>query len=1054
MGGILSARVTPLRTLDDGPHVLVRRPVIASSPSMRTLSAAGALLAAAVLATASLPADAERAKLHVGSEVREQLAAGGRVRVLVSREETGAGSAALPAGFEVVRTLSNGRILSGWLSVSGLAALEADGKTGAVVLHRVVRPAGQVGTAQIGADRLLAAGVTGAGRTIAIVDTGIDLFHPDFGASASGGSRIVGGWNFADGNADVYDCDGHGTSVAGVAAGAQGIAPQASIVALKVFGARDGCQGALSSDVLAAVDWALERREELGIEVLNLSLADDRVRSGFCDSEDPVSARLFARARSEGLAVVAASGNSGQIASLSWPACHSDVVSVGMVYSAGQGPNSWGGAAECSDPVTGPDVVPCISNGGPALSILAPGVRWVTPTAGGGRRTTFSGTSAASPAAAASLLLSRQFVPFSDPVVSADFLRLTGVPVTSSRTGTTTPRVDAGAAFVSASPFTGPCERVPASGTDPAALVCHATITALVGRVSSLSVALSLERPRLAGLTALLTGPDGTTVRLLNRPDLAGTVFREVIGRTVESDEPLSLFAGRPAAGTWSLRLEDGDDPAQSRLTSWALVIEPEAPRAITPSEPPARLLPTITRHAGLFGSFFTTDIVLFNPDERAAADVTLSFLPSGQSEDIASTVTLSLPPLTTRALDDVVGNAFRTTGFGPVHVAAPQNVVVASRTGTTTAGGGSYGLLVPDVGPEGAFGRLDPSAWLAPVFRPGSSRVNVGFVEVNGAPASVELLVRDGAGSVKGRVSVDLLPFESQQVNDVHRSAGVTATAGDLFEIRVLSGSGRVVTWATAIDNGSNDGFLETASRLRRDAYLPAAARSPGRFGSFFRTDLKLANPWPSPVNVRISYYPSKGDGPFQLILSLGAWETRLFEDVLSSLLGLPEDSAGALRLTVLGNAPGIVASSRTYAEEGSKTYGLAIGVLENAEAVAGERIALTFLSSSAGTRTNLGFLETFGIATRVRVTLLDVAGERLAVRELLLERYEAVQWNDVFAEMGAPPRENASALVEVLDGGAVIAHAIRVDNRTNDASLLPGRVLRPSPQVPVAAR
>ena len=104
--------------------------------------------------------------------------------------------------------------------------------------------------------------------------------------------------------------------------------------------------------------------------------------------------------------------------------------------------------------------------------------------------------------------------------------------------------------------------------------------------------------------------------------------------------------------------------------------------------------------------------------------------------------------------------------------------------------------------------------------------------------------------------------------------------------------------------------------------------------------------------LNVRVSYYPSKGDGPLQLILSLGAWETRLFEDALSSILGLPEDSAGALRLTVLGNSPGIVASSRTYAEEGSKSYGLAIGVLENAEAVAGERSALTFLSSAASTR------------------------------------------------------------------------------------------------------
>ncbi len=1021
---------------------------------MSTFGAAGALLAAAVLTPAFLPAYAAPAKLHVGSGVREELATGGRVRVLVARQETEAGSSALPSGFEVVRSLSNGRVLSGWLNSTGLAGLERDEKTVDVVLDRVVHPAGQVGVAQIGADRLLAAGVTGAGRAIAIVDTGIDLFHPDFGANASGGSRIVGGWNFADGNADVYDCDGHGTSVAGVAAGAQGIAPQASIVALKVFSARDGCLGALASDVLAAVDWAIERREELGIDVLNLSLADDRVRAGFCDSEDPVSARLFARARAEGLAVVAASGNSGQIASLSWPACHSDVVRVGMVYSAGQGPHSWDGAAECSDPVTGPDVIPCISNGGPALSILAPGVRWAAPTAGGGRRTTFSGTSAAAPAAAASILLSRQVASCPDPVLSADFLRLTGVPVTNSRSGTTTPRVDVGAAFVSASPFTGPCEHVAASGTNRAATSCRTTISALVGRVSSLSVALSLERPQLAGLTAQLTGPDGTTVRLLDGPVLVGTVFREVIGRTVESDEPLSLFAGRPATGTWTLRIEEGDDPSESRLTSWALVIEPEAPLATTPSKPLTRLLPTVTRNAGLFGSFFTTDIVLFNPDERASANVTLSFLPSGRSSNIAATVNLSLPPLSTRVLDDVVGNAFRTTGFGPVHVTAPRDVVVASRTETTKAGGGSYGLLVPDVDPEGAVGGLDPPVWLAPVFRPGSSRVNVGLVEITGSPASVELLVRDGSGSVKGRLAVDLLPFESLQINDVHQSAAVAPTDGDLFEVRVLTGSGRVVAWATAIDNGSNDGLLVTASRLRRDAYLPAAARSPGRFGSFFRTDLKIANPWPSPVNVRVSYYPSKGAGPFDLILSLGAWETRLFADVLASLLGLPEDSAGALRLTVLGDASGIVASSRTYAEEGAKSYGLAIGILENAEAVAGGKIALTFLSSTARTRTNLGFLETFGIATRVRVTLLDVAGERLAVRELLLDRHEAVQWNDVFAEMGAPFRENASALVDVLEGGAVIAHAIRVDNRTNDASFLPGKVLSPTLPRPLAAR
>ena len=259
-----------------------------------------------------------------------------------------------------------------------------------------------------------------------------------------------------------------------------------------------------------------------------------------------------------------------------------------------------------------------------------------------------------------------------------------------------------------------------------------------------------------------------------------------------------------------------------------------------------------------------------------------------------------------------------------------------------------------------------------------------------------------------------------------------------------MLSGEGRVVTWATAVDNGSNDGLLVVASKQRRDAFVPTTAHSPGLFGSFFRTDLKLSNPWRSPINVRVSFFPSKGSAPSKVVLSLGAWETRVFEDVLESLLGIEEDSAGALRLQVVGSAPGIVASSRTYTEAPGKTYGLAIGTFEDATAFVRDRIALTFLSSSAETRTNLGLLETIGVATAVTVTLYDVRGNALATRDVTLDPFQAVQWNDVFGEMGVPPEENASAIVEVVEGGGVIAHAIRVDNRTNDASFLPGQVLR----------
>jgi hypothetical protein len=1013
---------------------------------MRVSGAVGALLAVAALAPTSRPAAAGPAGAFVGEGVRQRLATDGRLRVLVARDPSAPGA----PGLEVARALSGGRVLVGWLTPDGLEALRRDGATRAVVADRVVRPAGQVGTAHVGADQLLAAGLNGTGRAIAIVDTGVDPYHPDLGASASGSGRVVGGWNFADGNADAYDCDGHGTAVAGVAAGEQGIAPGATVVPLKVFGARDGCAGALASDVLAAVEWALERREELRIDVLNLSLSDDRARPGFCDAEDPVAAEVFARARSAGLAVVAASGNSGHPDALAWPACHSDVVSVGMVYSAAQGPTSWAGAADCTDAATGPDVVPCASNGSRGLSLLAPGVRWVVPTAGGGRKTTFSGTSAAAPAAAASLLLARQFSEARDPQLSADFLRLTGVPVSDPRTSSSTPRVDAGAALVSTSPFTGPCERAAGSST----VVCRAETSALAGRISSLAVALTLERPRREGLVATLSAPDGTTVRLLNGSPWPGPVFREVVGRTVASDEPLSLFSGRDAAGTWTLRLEDEREVAETRVVSWALAIEPEAPRPSVRPGAPSRLVPTVVRSAGLHGAFFETDLVLFNPDETARADVKLSFLPSGRSLEGAVDVRISLPPLATRVLSDVVGNAFRTSGFGPAHVEATGALLVTSRTESRSAGGGAYGLLVPDVGSDASVGSGSSPAWLAPAFRPGKTRVNVGFVEVAGQPADVELLVRDDRGAVKGRLSLSLGPFESYQVTDVHRAAAVSATAGDLFEVRVASGAGRVVSWATAVDNGSNDGLLVTASGLRRDSYLPASAHAPGRFGAYFRTDLKLSNPWSSPVNVRISFFPSKGPGPLQLVLSLGAWETRLFEDVLSSLFGASEDAAGALRLTVLGASPGIVVSSRTWAEDLDRSYGFAVGVLENAEAVAGEQIALTFLSSTDAVRTNVGFLETFGIRTALRFTLLGSDGARLASRDLVLDPYQAVQWNDVFSEVGAPPRADASAIVEVLDGGAVIAHVIRIDNRTNDASFVTGQVLRRSPAAPGSSR
>jgi len=169
---------------------------------------------------------------------------------------------------------------------------------------------------------------------------------------------------------------------------------------------------------------------------------------------------------------------------------------------------------------------------------------------------------------------------------------------------------------------------------------------------------------------------------------------------------------------------------------------------------------------------------------------------------------------------------------------------------------------------------------------------------------------------------------------------------------------------------------------------------------------------------------------------VTLAGGETRFLEDALGQLFAPSSDTAGSLRLTALDGAA-LFASSRTYTREGTRSYGVAIDPVSGASnAGPGRRLALTFLSGSSGERTNVGFVETGGVVTHLRVSLVSASGTVVSVRAITLSPNEAVQWNDVFAEMQTPPLEQASMLIDVVDGGSATAWATLVDNRTNDGS------------------
>jgi hypothetical protein len=974
----------------------------------------------------SLPAAATAAALllarpgapHVAPAVREALRTRGEARVLVALAPgASAGGEArarlAAAGLSEARPLTSAAVVAGRIEARALPRLLEEPAVRAVSLDGVVHPAGQAGPAQIGADVLAFRGLDGSGRSVAVVDSGVDALHPDLGGAPFPNAKVVGGWNVAGDDGDVSDCSGHGTAVAGVAAGRDGVAPGAGVVALKVFSG--ACTSASFSDVLAAVDWAVANRERFHIDVLNLSLADDSAHSGFCDREDPASALAFSAARAAGIAVVAAAGNAGKADALAWPACFSDVAAVGMVYSASIGRGSWGGEAACEDPATAADVVPCASNAGSALAMLAPGVRWATDTPGGGRTTSFSGTSAAAPAAAGALLLARQARALQDPLAAVELLRATGAPVLDDKSGRTTPRVDVAASLDASDPVTGPCV-----ATDSGVL-CEAQTGSLAAKVAGVVVAVSLERLDAESVRVSLVAPDGWTVLLSEAAGAPLDVERAVYGRTADAKEPLSTLAGRDAAGRWALSVE-----GNARIVSWAIEVEVSSPRAAEPRAP-ALVLPVAVRSAGRFGAFFTSDVRLVNSDTANAHDATLRF---GSPE---RAVTVRIPPSGTRALDDVLGNAFRTSGAAPLRIDAPASVAAFARTRSSAPRGGAWVLPMPVPAPDQAIGLRDDPAVLLPLVRGDAWRLNVGLVEVAGGPADVELVARDGRGGTAGVLSLSLPPGGFQQVNDFFARIDRVPEPADHVEVRVAGGKGRLLVFATAVDDATNDGEMLTPAVRVRSFVFPVVAPGDGA-----RLDVKLANADDAPIRVKVAYAPAAGPMLPPVVVPIGRGETRLLTDILLRLFGKEPSAGGALLVTGIDGAT-MTSAARVFRDplEGSAGFGWAPSGPSRGLA-AGRRLALPFLGG--GAKTSFAVVETANVDTRLRLSVHALDGTLLRVRDLTLAASDELFWDDLFDALGLATSEEVTLVLENVFGGALVAEALRYDPVTGDPLAVSG--------------
>jgi serine protease AprX len=162
------------------------------------------------------------------------------------------------------------------------------------------------------------------------------------------------------------DTFGHGTHVAGIIAGSDGVAPGARIVSVKVAGA-DGVTSL--GQVLTGLDWIRGHRSELGIRVVNLSLGADESD----DYRHDILAWAAEQLWKDGIAVVASAGNKGaEAGSLDLPAADPFVIAVGATDTAGTPDPSDDTVADFSSrsAVRPPDVV---APGTGIVSLRVPG---------------------------------------------------------------------------------------------------------------------------------------------------------------------------------------------------------------------------------------------------------------------------------------------------------------------------------------------------------------------------------------------------------------------------------------------------------------------------------------------------------------------------------------------------------------------------------------------------------------------------------------------------------------------------------------------------------
>lgn len=215
--------------------------------------------------------------------------------------------------------------------------------------------------------------------------------------------------------------------------------------------------------------------------------------------------------------------------------------------------------------------------------------------------------------------------------------------------------------------------------------------------------------------------------------------------------------------------------------------------------------IPAAANASGAYGTNWKTDLVL-NNQNIYSVQANLFFLESGKDNRNANPVNITIQAKESLKILDVVKNVFgRENAFGAIKIESNSEIIVTSRTYTSSNGEGSYGQFIEAILENNSISAVE-TAILIQLEENSNFRANVGILNIIGQDITIKMELYKENGEYLGNIVNILMPYEHIQINNIFREVTNEDVDNGYIKIYTTTPKGKFISYASVVDNRTGD--------------------------------------------------------------------------------------------------------------------------------------------------------------------------------------------------------------------------------------------------------